>query len=1037
MITAIVRASLKQPAVVLALTALLAFGALLAAKDLPMDAVPDITSVQVQVVTAAPALSPLEVEQYISVPVERAMAGIPKSQEVRSVSKYGMSLVTIVFEDGTDIYFARQLVAERMKEAERATAGYGDPEVGPISSGLSEVYQFVVRNDSLTLMQLEEILDWQITPVLRSVPGIIEVNSLGGENRQYEVTLDPRRLQAAGLSLQEVVSALQKSNENKGGGYLEHNREHVLIGTDGMVRSLDDLRNVVIGATQEGLAITLAAVADVRFAPMLRRGASSRDGRGEVVVGIALMLLNENALTVTAAAEAKLAELLPSLPAGTKIEPFYDRSTLVKRTLKTVAHNLVMGALLVILVLFVLLNDWAAGLIVAAVIPLSLLFAVAAMRLLGLSGNLMSLGAIDFGLIVDGAVIIVEHATRRLREQASRQGILSHAERTRIVEHATLEVRTASVFGELVVAVVYLPLVWMVGTEGKLFAPMAKTVLLALFAAFLLSLTFVPVLTSLLVRPNAQERSPRWFEALQRGHHWVYKKLYTSPARTLSVGFVLFAFMALVCLFRLGAELLPKLDEGDLLLEVRRLPGVALTESIAMDQRIQEAALSVPEVAHAVSKTGSPELAIDTMGVEQTDVFVALKPEATWRPDQNRSQIGEAILAAVSTAVPEVTASLSQPIEMRTNELVAGIRSDVAVVLYGSDLEVLDKRAQQVKGLIANIEGVADLRIDRPTGLPYLRIRPDRAQLARYGLSVADINQLTETLAAGAVVGTVREGERQFSIVVRTAHDYRGDKEALFSLPLHALSHQVVPLGDVAKIIQTEGPATIEREGLSRRLLVQLNVRGRDVMSVVDDIEKQLLKLPPKEGYRHRLSGQFEQYQAARSRLVVLVPLTFATVMFLLWMAMGNVVQTLLIASLVPLAGTIGLFALWCRSLPFSLSAAVGLIALCGICVLNGVVLLSRHHQLYEQGIGFEAAIERASAERFRPILMTAAVAVLGFLPMALSTSSGSEVQRPLATVIVAGLIGATGLTLWILPLLFTLVHRARLRDAKLPNSAH
>lgn len=1019
--------SLRNRAIVLVATLLFAVFGLRSAMKLPIDAVPDITSVQVQIITSAPALSPVEIEQYVSVPVERAMAGIPKTEQVRSISKYGISVVTVVFQDGTDIYFARQLVSERMGEvANSVPSQYGKPEMGPITTGLGEVFQFSVTNDKLTLMQLEELLDWQIGPQLRTVPGIVEVNSFGGQDRQYQVVVDPKRLQAAGLSVAEVVNALEKSNANAGGGYIEHNREQFVIGTAGLVTNLEDLKRVVIGATPQGVPITIATVAEVEFGPRLRRGAASKDGRGEVVVGVALMLMGENSRTVTEAVKTRLSSIQSSLPPGTHIDAFYDRSDLVNRTIRTVGKNLVEGALLVIGVLFLLLGNFRAGLVVAAVIPLSLLFAVTVMNTLGLSGNLMSLGAIDFGLLVDGAVIIVENTVRRLSErQRAMASPLTRAERIQIVEEATMEVRAASVFGEAIIAIVYLPLLALTGIEGKLFSPMAKTVLFALAGAFILSLTVVPVLTSYLVRPHADEQET-W---LLRKAHALYLPAFRAAMRrrAATVGFAIAALALAVLLFtRIGAEFVPQLDEGDILVEARRLPGIALSESVSTDARLQKSLLEVAEVRHAVSKTGAPELATDPMGIEQSDVYIALKDRSEWRAGLTKQDLAKEIAEKIESNVPEVSGAVSQPIQMRTNELVAGVRSDVALLLYGADLDQLRAFAERAASAVRNVPGAIDVRIEQVAGLQYLRVMPDRAKLARYGLSIEDVNQLTETMAVGARVGDVLEGERRFGIVVKSKHDYQGDLEALRALPLKSVSGQIVPLGDVAELRFASGPAQVSRENQSRRITVEFNTRDRDLLSVVQDAQRAVdsaVQLPV--GYRAEWGGQFEHYEEAKARLFLVVPLALALIMFLLWMTFGSIRDASLIFLNIPFAAIGGVVALWARGIPFSISAGVGFIALFGVAVLNGLVLVSFARSLEAQGMSHVQAITEAAELRLRPVLMTALVASLGFLPMALSSAPGSEVQKPLATVVIGGLMTATALTMFVLPVVYAWLSRA------------
>jgi cobalt-zinc-cadmium resistance protein CzcA len=1053
-LSALVDASLRHRAVVLVLALLFILVGVQAARRLPMDAVPDVTNVQVQILTAAPALSPIEVEQYVTVPVERAMSGLPHMTEVRSVSKYGLSLVTVVFADDTDIYRARQLVAERMREASAAVPErYGQPEMGPITTGLGEVFQFVVRGRSL--MEVEETLDWYIAPQLRTVPGVVEVNSHGGENKEYQVVLDPARLQALGLSLREVADALARSNHNAGGGYFEHNREQYVIGAIGLVRDLSDLRSVVVGATPQGVPITVGQLGDVRLGPSLRRGAASMDARGEVAVGVALMLLGESARTVTAAVKQKLSSLSSTLPPGVTVEPFYDRSALVDRTIHTVIVNLLEGAALVVLVLLILLRDLRAGLIVAVTIPLSMLFALLGMQRLGASGNLMSLGTIDFGLIVDGAVIIVENAVRRLGEAQSLSAQpLGGEDRVRIVRDAAIEVRGATIFGEAIIAIVYVPILALGGIEGKLFRPMATTVLLALCGAILCSLTVVPVLCSLLLKPApGAAHGPAPGSILGRlaaGYERLLKASVRRRYVTLLVGAAALALGAL-CATRLGAEFVPQLDEGDLLIEARRLPGVALSESVAMDTRMQRAALLVPEVAHAVSRTGSPELANDVMGIEQTDLYLILRPRDKWRRGLTKDALGAELAERIGRAVPEAAIAVSQPIQMRTNELLEGVRSDVAAVVYGPDLGVLRSVGERLQRVIAKVPGAVDVRAEQSAGLSYLRIYPDRQRLARYGLGIEEVNQLTQALAVGLPVGQVFEGERRFSLVVKLQTGFDGSVEHLRSLPLHSRTGQVVPLGDVADVVIEPGPVQVSRSAQSRRLIVEFNVdrlgqsggraegKGQgggshDMLSVVQRAQAAVrshITLPP--GYRIEWGGQFEHFIEARDRLLVVVPLALALILFLLWQAFDALRPALIIFCNVPFAGIGGAVALWLRGIPFSISAGAGFIALFGVSVLNGLVLVSFSRRLEHTdkdtgapGLLPAMAIAEAARLRLRPVLMTALVAALGFAPMAVSTSPGSEVQRPLATVVIGGLVSATLLTLLLFPAVYAAAHRKK-----------
>ena len=1024
----------NRPVVLLGALLLIMFG-VRAAVRLPIDAVPDVTNIQVAILTTAPALSPIEVEQYVSTPVERAMAGLPKVAQLRSLSKYGLSVVTVVFEDDTNIYFARQMVAERMREAEDAVpARYGKPAMGPITTGLGEVLQFVVRGEGRTLMELEETLDWYLAPQLRTVPGVVEVNSFGGQNKEYQIVIDPQRLQAAALSVREVIEAVEQASGNAGGGYVEHSREQYVISTRAQVRSLEDLQTVVVGATPEGVPITVAQIGEVRFGAKLRRGAAAQDGKGEVVIGVTLMLMGENSRTVTDAVKAKLGAIVPSLPPGVRIEPFYDRAELVARTIGTVRTNLLEGAALVVLVLLLLLGDLRSGLIVATIIPLSLLFALIVMQARGESGNLMSLGAIDFGLIVDGAVIIVENAARRLGEARTARGApLTADQRLTLVRDATMEVRSATVFGEAIIAIVYLPILALRGIEGKLFHPMAFTVLFALLGAFILTLTVIPVLASYFLRDreNAQET---W---LLRRATAIYKPLLgrscTGAGRwvTLTGGVLALALGAGV-LLRLGAEFVPQLDEGDLLVEVRRLPGISLTESLAVEQRLQQALLSVPEVRGVVSRIGSPEVATDPMGIEQSDTYVQLKPRGQWRRGLTKEQLARRLSALLEQAVPEAATAISQPIQMRTNELVAGVRSDVAAIIYGPELDTLTRLSGEVAAALRGIRGVVDVRAEQTAGLNYLHIDPDRHRLARYGLTVGDVNQLTETMAVGYKAGIVFEGERRFDLMVRFATEFQGSPEALRALPLKARSGQVVPLGDVAEVVIEKGPALVNRENLSRRLIIEFNVRGRDLLGTVGAAQKVLanrVQLPA--GYHIEWGGQFHHYLEARSRLALVVPMALALILFLLWLAFRATQPALLIFLNIPFSAIGGVVALWLRGIPFSISAGVGFIALFGVAVLNGLVLVTFTRRLEEEGLQPAEAVGQAAERRLRPVLMTALVASLGFVPMALSRAPGSEVQRPLATVVIGGLLTATVLTLLVFPALYGLVRRTAKKEPR------
>jgi heavy metal efflux system protein len=1025
---AIVRASLRNRALVLVGSLLLVALGITAVVQLPIDAVPDVTNVQVQVITAAPALSPLEVEQYVTFPVERGLGGLPSLKELRSVSRYGLSVVTAVFRDGTDIYFARQQINERMREiGESIPTRYGKPAMGPTSTALGEVYQFVVRGEGHSLMDLETLLDWTLIPQLRMVPGIVELNSFGGEDKQYEVRLDPRKLASARLGLSDVIDALSRSNANAGGGYIERNRESVLIRAEGLIGNLDDVRNVVVAATPKGAPITVGALGVVDFAPRLRRGAATMNGEGEVVVGVALMLLGENSRVVTERVKERIAEIAKTLPKGVTVQPYYDRAELVDRTIRTALKNLGEGALLVVLVLFLLLGSMRAGLVVATAIPLAMLAAVIGMYATGTSGNLMSLGAIDFGLIVDGAVIIVENASRRLTEkhQAVNRD-LGREERDEVIASATTEVRQASVFGEFIIGIVYVPVLLLTGIEGKLFRPMAITVLFALAGAFVLSLTLMPVLASIFLRgePEQEALVLRW---ARRAFHPALFHAQRHPIVVIAIG--LAALVGAAVGFRLlGAEFVPTLDEGSILIEARRLPGTALTTSIETDLRLErELRRRIPEVTDVVSRIGAPEVANDPMGVEQSDIYILLKPQHDWRPGKLKGDLAREVGETIDAITPEIGYSISQPIQMRTNELLAGIRSDVAVSIYGDDLAELRRLGDQAGDIIRKVRGAMGVKVEQVAGQRYLRILPDRVRLARYGLVIEDVNAATESIAVGYEVGPVFEGQRRFSLVVRQALEGSDDFDAIGSLPLKARDGRIVPLGDVAEIKLEAGPAQISRDKGSRRITVETNVAGRDTVGFVAEARALLdreMKLPV--GYRSEWGGQFQHYTEARDRLLVVVPLALASILFLLWFAFRELSPALLIFLDVPFAVTGGVAALLLRGLPFSISAGVGFIALFGVAVLNGLVLLSVAHRHEEGGMPSPEAAFRAAEDRLRPVLMTALVAILGFVPMALSTAPGSEVQRPLATVVIGGLISSTLLTLLVLPTVYGLV-RGRL----------
>jgi heavy metal efflux system protein len=1012
--------SLENRIIVMMMTFLFIIFGINNAYHLKMDAVPDVTTIQVQIITSAPSLSPLEIEQYITYPVERAMAGIPHVEEVRSISRYGLSVVTIVFFDGTDIYWARQLVGERMKEAsEVIPKGYGIPVIGPISTGLGEIYQFTLESDRHTIMELTTLLNWYINPLLKTVHGVVEVNTFGGETKQFQVIVSHEKMQALSLSLKDISEALWKNNAAMGGGYIEHDREHYLIGSNGLIKSLSDIENVVIGKTVKGTPITIAMIGKVEYGKKLRLGAVSKDNHGEVVGAMALMLMKENSLKVTESIKEKLESITPFLPEGVKIIPFYDRSLMVKKTIRTVVINLLEGATLVILILFLLLGNVRAGLVIAVTIPLAMLFAIVLMNIRGLPGNLMSMGAVDFGLVVDGAVIIIENSIRRLgMEEKKENRALTDKERIIVIRNATLEVRKATIFGETIIAIVYLPILTMTGVEGKMFAPMAITVIFALIGAFVLSLSVIPVLATYFIKSeNHSEKETPIFQFITNKYEHLLERFMNYKNKVIIINLLFFVF-SLFLFSRMGGEFLPELDEGYMLLEVARLPSVSLSESLNMSARLEKALLKgVPEILHTVSKTGAPEIATDPMGMERTDMYLDMKQKADW--EHSREEIIEQIEKVANENVPDVAISVSMPIKMRTNELIAGIRSDIGLKIFGENLDVLKSLGQTSAVILKNIEGVKDLKIEQLEGLNYIRVNPNRESLTRYSVNIEDVNILTQSISSGVPSGFVFDGYKRFEITLKLENNV----DLLNNLRLLPIRSQdgLVPLGDLAEIKRESGPVQVSHQNGSRRMLLEFNVRDRDMMGVVEEARTKLqkeLKLP--EGYRIEFGGKYENYLSARNTLLVVVPLTLILILFLLWLAFGELTPALLIFLNIPFSITGGILSLYIRGLPFSISAGVGFIALFGVAVLNGLVLISFAREQEHHGLSHTEGILHAARMRIRPVLTTAIVAAIGFIPMALSTSMGAEVQRPLATVVIGGLVTSSILTLLVVPVVYS-----------------
>jgi cobalt-zinc-cadmium resistance protein CzcA len=1016
----IIRWSLDNRFIVMLLSLVLLGVGFVSASRLPLDAVPDLTNIQVQVLTTSPALGPVEVEQFITFPVENAMSGLPRVDEIRSISRFGLSAVTVSFEEGTDIYWARNLINERLQQArENIPPGMGDPQMGPIATGMSEIFQFEVRSKpghAHSLMDLRTILDWQIAFQLRSVPGVIEVNTFGGELKTYEVQVDPHKLLSFSISLSQVFQALEENNANAGGGYIAHGAEQRLIRGEGLVGSLDDIKNIVLDNRSDGTPIRVSDIGEVNFAPMLRQGAVTRDGNREAVTGMVMMLMGGNSRQVVHDVKERIAAIEATLPEGVVIDTFYDRTELVDKTIHTIAENIGVGVLLVVIMLFLLLGDLRAGLIVAAAIPLSAMCALIAMKYAGVSANLMSLGAIDFGVIVDGAVVMIENAVRSASRYRSQTGA-DRVPKSVFVESAQ-EVGKPILFAGLIVIVVFLPILSLQGVEGKMFQPMAFTFMSALAGALVLAVTVMPVMASLFLarRVSADETAlVRW---LKKAYEPALRLAIRRPALMLTSAGLVFVLSAAVA-SRFGVEFVPKLDEGDIAIQATRLPSVSLETSLQMTQAMERTLLTFPQVESVVSKTGRPEIANDPMGVHQTDVLVRMKPRDLWPENVTKETLVEQMQEALERDVPSNAYGFTQPIELRVQELVAGVRSDVGLSLYGDDLEVLKAEGDKIVRALNQIDGAADVQAQQIAGLPYFRIKIRRDAIARYGINSSDVLNAVSVIG-GKVVGEVFEDQRRFPLQVRIAPLWRQDVEKLSQLKIDDPQGRQIPISQLADIVVEDGPSEISRHEIRRRLLIQCNVRGRDLAGFVRDAQRQVaagVKLPP--GYSLAWGGQFQNLQEATARLSIAVPVALLLIFSLLYMTFNSVRLALLIYLNVPIAATGGIFALWLRDMPFSISAGVGFIALFGIAVMNGVVLIEHIRHLREHGTNQAEAVITGSMDRLRPVFMTASCGALGFVPMALSGSAGAEVQRPLATVVIGGLITSTVLTLLVLPAIY------------------
>lgn len=1021
MLNRVIHWSLDHRLIVILAWAFIAVMGVLAFLRLPLDAFPDTTPVQVQVNTVAPALSPLEIERQISAPLEQAISGLPKLQEVRSASRFGMSQVTVIFEDGTDIYLSRQVVMERVQGVS-LPQGIEKPQLGPVATGLGEVFHYLLSAKDKSLAELRTLHDWVVKPQMRSVPGVAEVNSWGGDERRIEIVVDPEELAKRGLTMDRLIEAVERNNANVGGGTIDRAGESTLVQGIGIVSTPQDIEAIVVSA-KDGVPVRVSDVARVVEGREIRRGAVTADGKGEAVLGLGFMLMGENSHDVTTRLKARLEEVKKTLPKGVQVATAYDRTSLVDKVLHTVRNNLLEGAILVIAVIFIFLGNLRAGLIVALAIPLSMLFAFDLMLRFGIAGSLMSLGAIDFGLVVDSSVIMIENSVRRLSEDEEGRSVID------VVRDAAIEVRKPTMFGELIIMIVYLPILALEGVEGKMFRPMALTVIFALMGSMAMSLTLMPVLASFSLKRKKEEKEPYVVRRL--------KELYRPV-----LGFALrrrkgVLATALICLVgagvlatRLGSEFVPRLMEGSIVINTVRLASVSLDESVRYGINIERALLEKfpNEIERIWTRTGSAEIATDPMGVELSDIFLTLQPREKWRVAGTQVELVVAMEKELKN-LPGMRMIFTQPIEMRVNEMIAGIRSDVGIKIFGDDFDVLKAKAQEVEKAIKNIPGAADVSVEQITGQPLLQVVVDRNAIARYGIPAREVLEVVEALG-GRDVGMMQEGDRRFPMAVRIADKYRVEPEDLGRILVTAESGQRIPLSQLTKIEMSEGPSTISREWGKRRVVVQTNVRGRDVGSFVAEVQQAIereVKLP--SGYYVRYGGQFENLQRAQKRLMIVVPVALALIFTLLYFTYGRVLDAARVFTGVPFAAVGGIVALWLRDIPFSISAGVGFVALSGVSVLADMVLVSAVRDLLARGVPLIEAIKKGAEQRLRPVLMTAMVASFGFIPMALNTGIGAEVQRPLATVVIGGVVSSTLLTLLVLPVLYAVFGKAKGTD--------
>lgn len=1035
----LIRYSIDHRWMVLAITLCFAALGIVNYQRLPIDAVPDITNVQVQINTILPGYSPLEAEQRVTFPIETAMAGLPALQQTRSLSRYGLSQVTVVFKDGTDIYFARQLVNERMQDAKAKLPTGLEPAMGPISTGLGEIVMWTVeantgalnaKGEPYSSTELREIQDWIVKPQLRNVPGVTEINTIGGYNKEFQVAPRPEKLVAYDITWQEIAAAIERNNANIGAGYIERHGEQYLIRAPGQLTSIADIKQIIVKSIHE-THIRIEDVADVEIGKELRTGAATENGR-EVVLGTVFMLMGENSRKVSLAVSKKIAEINRTLPKGVIVNTVYDRTILIDKAISTVKQNLLEGAVLVIAILFLFLGNIRAAIITAMVIPLSMLFTFTGMFTYKVSANLMSLGALDFGIIIDGAVVIVENCVRRLAHAQQLQGrILTRNERFHEVFEAAKEARRPLLFGQLIIMVVYLPIFALTGVEGKMFHPMAFTVVAALIGAMILSVTFIPAAVALFIGNHIVEKEHGVFSRIKKQYQTLLAWTMQSKALVLSVAAVTIMLSGLL-LTRMGSEFIPSLNEGDITMHAMRIPGTGIVQGVQMQQDLERVIKKFPEVERVFSKLGTAEIATDPMPPSLADTFIMLKPEKEWpKPKRSKEEFITALQEAVAK-VPGNNYEFTQPIQMRFNELISGVRSDIAVKVFGDDMETMNKSAEKIAQTLSKISGAVDVKVEQTTGLPMLNIQIDRDKIARLGVNVNDVQGVISHAIGGQAASTLFQGDRRFDIVVRLPEQLRNDIDTIKRLPIrlpteHASTSKAnyIRLIDVADVSMDTSPNQISREEGKRRVVVTANVRGRDIGSFVNEAQKAMLKeVTIPAGYWITWGGTFEQLQSASNRLKIVVPAALILVFMLLFAMFGNMKDGLLVFTGVPFALTGGIVALWLRDIPLSISAGVGFIALSGVAVLNGLVMISYIRTLRQEGMQLDAAIDLGAITRLRPVLMTALVASLGFIPMALATGTGAEVQRPLATVVIGGIISSTLLTLLVLPLLYQLANR-------------